>query len=690
MKSQPDQTAVPLGVATDSPLACSRQSNAGPTASPPETMYSAALRIAALNSLPSQIVVVDPAGIILSFNKSWRDFYGANSAVSGGASHGAEIGDNFLAVFGARPGYIPSESNVRAEQGIRAVLRDPQLRFQFEASCDTPTGSQWLLVEVSSLFSNHQGAVIAYTDITKRKELEQRLEESEGRYRSLFERATEGIFFLSADGTLSFVNQAFARMHGYSLEDMELISLKDLDTPSSAALAPERIRRLLAGEGLVFETEHYHKDGHIIPLEVLASLSTINGKCLIQCFHRDLTERKRAEVDKAKREELNQQLQKSESLGRMAGGIAHHFNNQLQVVMLNLQMAQSNRPGKAAPDRELAAAMQASHKAAEISSQLLTYIGSAPASKEPLNLAEICRQGLERLKATLPPSVVLEIDLPLSGPGVWANAKQIDKVLMKLITNAWESINNRPGSIRLSVKRASAAEILAEEHFPLDWKPQATAYACIEVADTGAGIAVAEIPKIFDPFYSTKFTGRGLGLPLVLGIARTHDGAVTVKSELGRGSVFRVYFPALAEDLPTRLVPVELAPAPPPKRGAPTVLVVDDEPVLRETLVLALELSDFNVLAAGDGVEAMELFRQHRDEIECVLCDVDMPRMNGWETLSALRQLAPQLPVILVSGHEKVHVMQGDHAERPQAFLKKPFELAACLDAIRLLTIPKE
>ena len=403
----------------------------------------------------------------------------------------------------------------------------------------------------------------------------------------------------------------------------------------------------------------------------------------------DITMQHQVKVMQKELEVKSQQVQKSESLGRMAGAIAHHFNNQLQVVMLNLELelAGSNRPGKAGSGGELAVAMHATRKAAELSGQMLTYLGQSHVRKEPLDLAETCRQSLALLKSTLLPGVEVETDLPSPGPGLHANASEIKQVLLNLITNAVEARSAERGAIRLSVKMASAAEILAADHFPVDWQPQATVYACLEVTDSGAGIAAAEIQKIFDPFYSTKFTGRGLGLSVVLGIARSHDGVVMVKSEPGRGSAFRVCFPELALAVPKERVPVQLAPVRSKVRPC-TVLVVEDNSELRETLALALEFSKFKVFTAGDGIEAMELFRQHRDEIDCVLCDVVMPRMNGWETLTALRQLEPGLPVILASGYDETEVMQGDHAERPQSFLKKPFELEACEKALRRLMHP--
>ncbi len=403
----------------------------------------------------------------------------------------------------------------------------------------------------------------------------------------------------------------------------------------------------------------------------------------------DITRQHQVKVMQKELEVKSQLVQKSESLGRMAGAIAHHFNNQLQVVMLNLELelAGSNRPGKAGSGGELAVAMHATRKAAELSGQMLTYLGQSHLGKEPLDLAETCRQSLAMLKSTLLPGVEVETDLPSPGPSLHANASEINQVLLNLITNAVEARSAERGAIRLSVKIASAAEILAADHFPVDWQPQATVYACLEVTDSGSGIAAAEIQKIFDPFYSTKFTGRGLGLPVVLGIARSHDGVVMVKSEPGRGSAFRVCFPELALAVPKKRLPVQLVPVG-SKVGPCTVLVVEDNSVLRETIALALEFSKFKVFTAGDGIEAIELFRQHRDEIDCVLCDVVMPRMNGWETLTALRQLEPGLPVILASGYDETEVMQGDHAERPQSFLKKPFELEACEKALRRLMHP--
>jgi CheY-like chemotaxis protein len=275
------------------------------------------------------------------------------------------------------------------------------------------------------------------------------------------------------------------------------------------------------------------------------------------------------------------------------------------------------------------------------------------------------------LRAAMPQCVVLETDLPTPGPAIRANADQMQQVLTNLVTNAWEACVGGKGAIHLTVMTVAAFDIPAVNRFPIDYQIHDSAYACLEVEDTGCGIESKDIEKLFDPFFSTKFTGRGLGLPVVLGIVRAHGGVVTVESLPGRGSVFRVFLPISAEAVPLKSVPVVQSPQ---KAGGGTVLVVDDELNLRKVVATAIKSMGFTVLTAQDGVEAVEVFRQHQDEIRLVICDLTMPRMDGWETLTALRQIVTGIPVILASGYSEAQVMAGDHPELPQAFLSKPYE----------------
>lgn len=401
-------------------------------------------------------------------------------------------------------------------------------------------------------------------------------------------------------------------------------------------------------------------------------------------INQDITKRKQAEQEKAKLEAQNRQLQKVESLGVMAGAIAHHFNNQLGGVIGNLEMALADLPRDAAPVKHLTAAIQAAQKAAEVSGQMLTYLGQTPSMHTPLDLSEICRQSLSLLQATAPKSTPLKADLPFPGPRVSANTNQIQQVLTNLVTNAWEAVEENKGTLGLTVKLASPAELSAINRFPSDWQPQDLPYACLEVTDTGCGIAMEDIEKLFDPFFSSKFTGRGLGLSVVLGIVKAHDGAVTVESAVGCGSSFRVLLPVSVEELPRQPVKIGQSFA---VEGHGTVLLVEDEEILREIAAIMIARLGYRVIEAKNGVEAVEMFRRHQAEIRCVLSDVMMPRMDGWEAMAALRKLAPDIPVILSSGYDEAQVMAGEHPERPQVFLHKPYQMADLQEALaRALT----
>jgi len=390
-------------------------------------------------------------------------------------------------------------------------------------------------------------------------------------------------------------------------------------------------------------------------------------------------ERKQAEAEKAELETRNRQLQKAESLGRMAGAIAHHFNNQLQVIMGNLEMAMDALSRDDPAVQCLNEAMKAVLKSAEVSSRMLAYLGQAPGKKESQDLSEVCRQSVTLLQASAPKGMTLKTGFPSSGPVIRANAGQLQQILANLVTNAWEAAGKNQGTIGLTVKTVSQENIPASNRFPIDWQPRESVYACLEVADEGHGIPGRDIEKLFDPFFTTKFTGRGMGLPMVLGIVRTHGGVIAVESEPGRGSVFRIFLPVPTQEIPS---PADKAGMAREFEEGGTVLLIEDEEQVRKMAGIMLTCLGYSVLEAKDGIEALEIFQQHPDEIRWVLSDVTMPRMDGWKTLAALRKLSPGIPVVLSSGYDEARVMAGDHPERPNAFLGKPYQLKELRDTI--------
>jgi PAS domain S-box-containing protein len=500
------------------------------------------------------------------------------------------------------------------------------------------------------------------------------LGQSEERYRQLFESASDALFLVSTDtGQIVEANSMALELYGYDRDELLTRTSMDLSAEPEETLRftyemqtfPDRILNIP-------QRLHLKKDGTVFPVEITARRFAWKGHPVLFIAVRDITERKRAE-------EQIRQLQKAESLSRMAGASAHHFNNQLSVVMGNLEIALQDHPRDGNTVRRLHNAMAAAQKAAEVSGLMLAYLGQTVGKREPLDLSEVCSRSLPMLRVALPKDVVLETDLCLPGPIIQANANQIQQVLTNLFTNAWEAIGDGWGIVYLKVKEVGAADISASNRHPVSWQPEAPLYACLEVADTGSGIPAGDIEKLFDPFFSSKFTGRGLGLSVALGLVKVHGGAITVETEPGRGCIFRAFFP-LSEEIVSRQTN-QATPAPEMGMGG-TALLVEDEEAVRETVAILLERLGFTVLTAKDGVEAVEVFQKCPDDVRVVLCDLTMPRMNGWETLEALRKLAPGIPVVLASGYDQTQVLEGDHPERPQAFLHKPYQMAELKDAL--------
>jgi PAS domain S-box-containing protein len=515
------------------------------------------------------------------------------------------------------------------------------------------------------------------------KQAQDALQRSEELYRSILTASPDDITITDLEGRILMASPMALKMFRASGNDKFLgRPVTDFITPSDRKRALSQIA--LKSQGVQTGTNEYHAlrlDGGIFDIEVNSDFirDALGSPTGIVFIVRDITERKQMEVDKANLEAINRQLQKAESLGRMAGAIAHTFNNQLAAVIGNLEMAAADLPKTEEAVKCLDAALQSAWAAAAVSGQMLTYLGQSFVERKPIDLSEACRGSLPIFRAAMPGKIVLETDLPSPGPVILANVDQLQQVLTNLITNAWEAVGEVRGTIHLAVKTVSRSEIPVANCYPTLWKPQDCAYACLELADTGCGIAGKDIENVFDPFFTSKFTGRGLGLAVVMGIVRTHAGAVAVESQLGRGSTFSVFLPLLAEVVPER---PDNASQPGTLDHEGTVLLVEDEEMVRQMASAILKRLGFTVLEAKDGVQAVEVFRERHDEIRCVLCDLTMPRMDGWETLAALRKIEPHIPVVLASGYSQSQVMSGDRSDWPHVFLGKPYTLKAISEAI--------
>jgi signal transduction histidine kinase/ActR/RegA family two-component response regulator len=377
--------------------------------------------------------------------------------------------------------------------------------------------------------------------------------------------------------------------------------------------------------------------------------------------------RKQAEEERKQLEAELQHAEKLRSLGVLAGGIAHDFNNLLAAVLGNAELAWKELEPASEVRPYLAEISTAARCAADLTQQMLAYSGKGKFVVEPVHLPEIVEEMARLLRASVPRNVALDRDLSADLPPIEADATQVRQILMNLVVNAAEAIGEKEGVITLSAGTEQVDGSRAAADY---WHggPAKGTYVYLRVADSGRGMDDETKARIFEPFFSTKFAGRGLGLAAVLGIVRGHRGGIRVETRPQFGTTFTVLFPRSDKEPVWRSTPA----AGQSIRGDGTVLVVDDEPAVRTLIQRILERRGFSVVAAEDGAEALRVFQTHRDRIVLVVLDLTMPRMGGRETLEKLRGACPDVPAILTSGHNQNDVTER-FAVEPTAFLHKPF-----------------
>jgi nitrogen-specific signal transduction histidine kinase len=386
----------------------------------------------------------------------------------------------------------------------------------------------------------------------------------------------------------------------------------------------------------------------------------------------DVTNRRQVEEEKRNLERQVQQAQKMESLGVLAGGIAHDFNNLLMAVLGHAELALDEISPMSPARGNLTEIATAARRAADLCRQMLAYAGRASFALERVGLRELVEEMAHLLKTAISKKAILNLNLERGLPPIEADPSQIRQIVMNLIINASEAIGDRSGVITVSVGATRCDdEYLRKTELRDDLAPGL--YVHLEVTDTGSGMDAQTRSRIFEPFFSTKFTGRGLGLAAVLGIVRAHKGALKVYSEPGKGTTFKILFPALTEGQDATR-PSESSPLA-DWRGKGTILLVDDEESLIALGGRMLEHLGFTVLTAADGLQAVELYRERGKEIDLVLMDLTMPHMDGAKAFGELRRLNPDVRVVLASGYSHEDVAARFAGKGLSGVLQKPYTL---------------
>jgi len=393
------------------------------------------------------------------------------------------------------------------------------------------------------------------------------------------------------------------------------------------------------------------------------------GEQYLAGFARDVTDRVAADRHRGLLESKLLDAQKLESLGILAGGIAHDFNNLLTGILGNVSLMRLELPVSSALCEHVDQIEAVTIRAADLCRQLLAYSGKGRFVVRPLDLSEVTRQTAPLLQLSIGKNATLRLDLTEDLPPVDADATQMRQVLINLVVNAAEALGDRAGVVGVS---SGLIHVHGEYLRSTFLSPELAEgkYVFVEVSDNGCGMGPDTQAKIFDPFFSTKFTGRGLGLSAVLGIVRGHKGAIKVYSELGRGTTVKLLFPAMdgkdARAMPGATTQVSLQ-----RRG--TVLVVDDEDVVRGVAARILGSYGFDVILANDGREGVARFSERRAEIVAVLMDLTMPQMDGVDAFREIRSLDETMPVLLMSGYNEQDAVMRFAGKGLAGFVQKPF-----------------
>ncbi len=597
-------------------------------------------------------------GRIVDVNRAWCDRTGVRrdeaigrTALELGLWPSAEVREACVQELGRNGRLHEFETTLVMREGPRVVLA-------YAGPVTLPKGGEYILWE--------------FRDVTDQQRAERELRESQRRFRAIFDQSFQFIGLMSTEGVLLEANRSALKLAGVPEEDVVGKYFWDSPWWSHSNAERDRLKKAVTaaanGEFVRFETTHRDASGALrfVDFSLKPVLNELGDVTLLIPEGRDITELKEAEQEHRVLLDGMRQAQKLESLGLLAGGIAHDFNNLLTAIMGNTSLAVDELPPDSDIKPLLSETLKAARRAADLAQQMLAYAGRGTLSVATVRLDRVVHEMAVLLSSSITRKASMQ--LALDAATVNADATQLRQVVMNLITNASDALGGGDGTIavRTGVRDFDAAALRS----PLiSDRPQPGRYAFVEVEDSGCGMSEATLARIFDPFFTTKFTGRGLGLSAVLGIVRGHHGTLQVTSEPGEGSLFRVLLPS--SDV-AGADHEEATARPDRTSGSGTLLVVDDERVVRDFIERSLRAAGFHVLVAGDGREALSVVGERGAHIDGVVLDLTMPNMDGAETLERLSTIAPALPVLLISGFTGTDVDVGA-ARGGAGFLQKPF-----------------
>jgi PAS domain S-box-containing protein len=604
----------------------------------------------------SIIVVLAPTGAVTEFNREAERVLGW--------SQQDVVGQDFLSSL------VAEASRATVANDIRTALAG-EPTHAFEARLRARDGSERALACGTTRLIGDDGRAVGVLlcaqDLSERKRVEEALRESEARLRAVIDAAPVVLFALDGKGTLTFSG-------GKGLARLGLEPGQPIVDALARTLAPAKpyFDRALAGEPVAWTGSLGDAtfECRLTPVaDGRGSPAGVIGLAI------DVSERKEAEDARLALERRLLEAQKLESLGVLAGGVAHDFNNLLVSVLGNASLALGELSPHA-PVCDLVRRIElAARRGSELTREMLAYAGKHTIALERVDVNALVAETSDLLSVSIGSKVAMAYDLAPGLPAIEADPTQIRQIIMNLVINASEAIGGAEGTITVCTGVVELGpDALRDTLHPPEAAPGP--HVCVEVQDTGCGMDAATVAKVFDPFFSTKLTGRGLGLATVLGVVRGHRGALAVTSAPGRGTTFRVYLPAAGTAARVEPSAAAAVRGGGDGREGRTVLLVDDEEDVRAVTASMLERLGCSVLQAGDGREGVDVFRAHARTIDTVIVDLTLPHLSGDGVFREIRTIRPDACVILMSGYHDEKATGGLAEAGLAGFLRKPFSVA--------------